>query len=281
MEANDVAQGFAALAQATRLDLIRLLIAQGASGLPAGGIAGRLGVPPSTLSFHLGALEQAGLVQSTRQGRQIIYAVRIKGLRDLLAFLTETCCGGRPELCGDLARLLPDLPEETPTMTPAFNVLFLCTHNSARSIMAEAILDQLGQERFHAYSAGSDPNAAPRPEVIEKLRTFGHDVSELRSKSWDEFMRPDAPRMDFVIALCDTLQGQACPDFGGKAVTASWPLPDPAGFAGSAAQQGILLNELYASLKRRLGIFVALPFTSLDRMAVHARLDELGDAVRA
>ena len=166
-------------------------------------------------------------------------------------------------------------------MTPAFNVLFLCTHNSARSIMAEAILDQLGQGRFQAYSAGSAPNAAPRPEVIEKLRTFGHDVSELRSKSWDEFMHGDAPRMDFVIALCDVLEGEGCPDFGDKAVTASWPLPDPADFTGSAAEQGILLNELYASLKRRIGIFVSLPFSSLDRLAVRARLDELGDAVRA
>ena len=280
METADAAQGFAALAQATRLDLVRLLIAQGASGLPAGGIASRLGVPSSTLSFHLGALEQAGLVQSTRQGRQMIYAVRFKGLRDLLAFLTETCCGSRPELCGDLHRLLPDRPEEQ-IMTPAFNVLFLCTHNSARSIMAEAILDQLGQGRFRAYSAGSAPNTAPRPEVIEKLRTFGHDVSELHSKSWDEFMHQDAPRMDFVIALCDVLQGQNCPDFGDKALTASWPLPDPADFTGSAAEQGILLNELYASLKRRIGIFVSLPFSSLDRLALRARLDELGDAVRA
>ncbi len=281
MKADNAAQGFAALAQATRLDLVRLLIAQGANGLPAGEIASRLGVPSSTLSFHLGALEQAGLAQSTRQGRQVIYAVRIKGLRDLLAFLTETCCGGRPELCGDLARLLPDLPEEDATMTPAFNVLFLCTHNAARSIMAEAILEQLGADRFQAYSAGSDPFPAPRPEVMAKLRTFGHDVSLLRSKSWDEFMGPEAPRMDFVIALCDTLHGQACPDFGNKAVTASWPLPDPANFTGSKAQQEMLLNELYASLKRRIGIFVALPFASLDRMAVRARLDELGDAVRA
>lgn len=270
-----------ALAQETRLDLLRLLLGHGASGMPAGDVARALGVPASTMSFHLAALERAGLTRSTRQGRQIIHAARIAGLRDLLAFLTETCCAGRPELCGDLARLLPDLPEEDATMTPAFNVLFLCTHNSARSIMAEAILDQLGDGRFRAYSAGSDPFAAPRPEVMEKLRTFGHDVSGLRSKSWDEFMGPEAPRMDFVIALCDTLHGQACPDFGDKAVTASWPLPDPGDFTGSEAQRGILLNELYASLKRRIGIFTSLPFASLDRMAVRARLDELGDAVRA
>ena len=160
--------------------------------------------------------------------------MRFFGLRSLFSFLTETCCGGRPELCGDLARLLPDdLPEEE-HMTAAFNVLFLCTHNSARSIMAEAILDRIGKGKFNAYSAGSEPARSPMPEVIDKLETLGHDVSGLRCKSWDEFTGPDAPRMDFVITLCDTLHGQDCPDFGDKPVTAAWPLPDPAKFTGHA-----------------------------------------------
>lgn len=281
MNSSDAAAVLGALAQETRLDLLRLLLRRGASGMPAGEIARALGVPASTLSFHLAALERAGLTRSTRQGRHIIHAARILGLRSVLGFLTETCCGGRPELCGDLARLLPNTDPENESMTPAFNVLFLCTHNSARSIMAEAILDKLGAGRFHAYSAGSDPLPAPRPEVLEKLRSLGHDTSGLGSKSWDEFMQPDAPRMDFVIALCDTLEGQACPDFGDKAVTASWPLPDPANFSGTEAQRSVLLNELYASLHRRLGILISLPFATLDRMAVRARLDELGDAVRA
>ncbi len=275
MESSDAAAAFAALSQATRLDLMRLLIAEGASGLPAGDLSLRLGLPPSTLSFHLAALERAGLTQSTRHGRQIIHAVRLAGLRQLLAFLTETCCSGRPELCGDLARMLPPPPDEDKGMTPAFNVLFLCTHNSARSIMAEAILRQISGSRFQAYSAGSDPNAAPNPEVIDKLRTFGHDIGALRSKSWHELTGPDAPRMDFVIALCDTLEGQTCPDFGDLAVTAAWPLPDPAKFTGNATERATMLNELYASLHRRLQIFTALPFASLDRMAVKARLNEI------
>ena len=173
MESTEAAAAFAALSQATRLDLMRLLIAEGPNGLPAGEIVDRLGVPGSTVSFHLAALERAGLTQSTRQGRQIIHAVRFAGLRGLLAFLTETCCGGRPELCGDLSRLLPFDTEEPQGMTAAFNVLFLCTHNSARSIMAEAILQKFGGVRFKAYSAGSDPIAAPLPTVIEKLHAHG------------------------------------------------------------------------------------------------------------
>ena len=259
---------------------MRLLIAQGASGLPAGDIATRLSVPASTLSFHLAALERAGLTQSSRQGRQIVHAVRFAGLRQLLAFITETCCGGRPELCGDIACLLPHDPTEDQGMTPAFNVLFLCTHNSARSIMAEALLQKIGAGRFRAYSAGSEPIAAPLPEVIEKLRTFGHDVSGLRSKSWNEFLGPSAPRMDFIITLCDTPEGQVCPDFGGVAVTAAWPLPDPAKFIGRELERASMLNELYASLRRRIEIFTSLPFASLDRMAIKARLDEIGGGLR-
>ena len=283
MDVEQASEALAALAQPTRLTLIRRLMARGASGMPAGEIAQALAVPPSTLSFHLAALERAGLVRATRHGRQIVYAVRFAGMRALLAFLTETCCGGRPELCGDLARLLPDLPadpEQESRMTPAFNVLFLCTANSARSIMAEAILEKVGAGRFNAWSAGSAPAAQPLPEVIETLRLLGHDVSQLRSKSWDEFTGPDAPRMDFIIALCDTLHGQVCPDFGTRAVTGSWPLPDPAKFTGSPAERHTLMNELYASLRRRIEIFTSLPFAALDRIAVKRRLDEIGDAVR-
>ena len=276
MESSDAAIAFGALSQETRLDLLRLLLAEGAKGLPAGDLGARLGVPASTLSFPLAALERAGLTQSTRQGRQIVHAVRIAGLRDLLGFLTETCCGGQPDLCGDLARLLPPFPDEDIKMTPAFNVLFLCTHNSARSVMAEAILQKIGGNRFHAYSAGSLPVETPNPEVIAKLAALGHDTGNLRSKSWDEFTGGSAPRMDFVITLCDMLEEGACPDFGKLPVTAAWPLPDPSKFTGSAVERSALLNELYAGLNRRIGIFVNLPFASLDRLAIKARLDEIG-----
>ena len=279
METRQAAGMLAALAQETRLDLLRLLFARGASGAPAGEIAEHLGVPPSTLSFHLAAMEREGLLRSTRHGRKIIYAVRIVGMRDLLGFLTETCCAGQPGLCGDFAGLLPAIEEE-PDMTPSFNVLFLCTANSARSIMAESILNAIGGGRFRAYSAGSEPADRPQAPVIAKLAALGHDTAALRSKSWDEFMRVGAAQMDFVIALCDILDGQSCPDFGDHAVTGSWPLPDPMKFSGSAVEKAALLNELYAALDRRIRIFINLPFASLDRMAARKRLDEIGGQVR-
>ncbi|MDW8397241.1 MAG: metalloregulator ArsR/SmtB family transcription factor [Acetobacteraceae bacterium] len=278
METEHAALAFAALGQGTRLEVLRGLLAAGPSGLAAGEIAERLGVPASTLSFHLRALEQAGLIAPTRQGRHLIYAAQIEPLRRLLAYLTDACCGGNPALCGDLARLGAALQRGNTMSEPAFTVLFLCSRNSARSIMAEAILNRVGGGKFRAYSAGSQPSPeGPMPEVLAQLKALGHDVSGLRSKSWNEFLGPDAPRLDFVIALCDTLAGQVCPDFGETVVTAAWPLPDPAKFTGTVAERATLLNELYASLRRRIEIFAALPVASLDRIALKARVEELAD----
>ena len=279
MELSAAAFAFAALGQETRLDLLRALLAAGPNGLAAGDAAARLGVPPSTLSFHLRALEQAGLIGATRQGRSLIYAAQLVQLRALLAFLAGACCGGDPARCGDLAFMFDDIDKDSRPMTaPTFNVLFLCTRNSARSIMAEAILNKAGNGRFHAYSAGSLPAPeGPMPEVIAQLSALSHDVATLGSKSWQLFMEPGAPRMDFVITLCDILAGQSCPDFGDTTITAAWPLPDPAKFTGSAAERATLLNELYAGLRRRIEIFTSLPIASLDRMALKARLDELAN----
>ncbi|MGH6620855.1 MAG: metalloregulator ArsR/SmtB family transcription factor [Alphaproteobacteria bacterium] len=278
MDSSHAAIAFSALSQETRVSLLRLLAGAGAIGMPAGEIQARLSVPASTLSFHLSVLENAGLVQSTRRGRQMIYAVRINGLRELVAVLTETCCARNPDLCFDLEKLFPICIPEEAGMKPSFNVLFLCTHNSARSIAAEALLNKIGRGSFRAYSAGSEPADAPNPAVIEKLKGLGHDVSRLRSKSWDEFARPDAPKMDFVIALCDTVQGQQCPEFGNTAVTASWPLPDPSHYRGSEVERGILLNQLIAMLSRRLEIFCNLPFESLDRISLETRLEKIGES---
>jgi protein-tyrosine-phosphatase/DNA-binding transcriptional ArsR family regulator len=279
MESNDAAELFTALGQTTRLDLIRALLAAGASGMPAGDIAHQLGVASSTLSFHLRALEQAELVVVRRYGRSLVYAAHMARLRDLIAYLAEISCGLDRGRHAELGTFLESLTSETKAMSAdPFNVLFLCTRNSARSIMAEAILGKLGGNRFRAFSAGSAPAPeGPLPEVLSQLKAMGHDVSALRSKSWDEFIQPDAPQIDFVIALCDTLTGQICPDFGVSVVTASWPMADPAKFTGSPVERATMLNELYAGLRRRLEIFSNLPITSLSKMSLKARLDELAD----
>jgi len=278
--------GLGSLAQPTRLAAFRQLLAAHPESLPAGEVARRCEVPHNTMSTHLAILLRAGLIAVERQGRVMSYRADVRAFRGLLRFLTRDCCNGRPDLCGDLARLLPDDTDEfeetakESVMTAAFNVLFLCTQNSARSIMAEALLNKIGRNKFRAYSAGSEPARAPMPEVIDRLKVLGHDVSHLRCKSWNEFMGPDAPRMDFVIALCDSVHGQFCPDLGEKFVTAAWPLPDPAKFTGSTSERVTLLNELYGMIRRRIEIFTSLPFASLDKMAVKARLDEIGDTER-
>jgi len=282
-DTSDAIETLSALAQTTRLATIRHLLTEHPKSLSAGEIARRCGVPHNTLSTHLASLIGVGLITVERQGRTMNYRADVRKFRDLIRYLTRDCCNGRSDLCGDLARMIPNEVEdiEETTMTAAFNVLFLCTRNSARSIMAEALMQKTGSGRFNAYSAGSDPAAEPMPEVIDRLTKLGHDVTNLRCKSWHEFTGPTAPRMDFIIALCDTLDGQICPDFGDRVVTSAWPLPDPAKFTGSPTERTTLLNELYAMIRRRLEIFVSLPFASLDRMALKARLDEIGDTHRA
>lgn len=269
-------EAFGSLSQSTRLAVVRHLIAVQPGSVSAGDLAKHCGIPHNTMSTHLSVLTRSGLITAERLGRSMNYRIDLEGFRSLVTFLAKDCCHGQPELCADV---LQPRKMETPRpdfLTPAFNVLFLCTHNSARSIMAEALLSKVGQGRFNAYSAGSDPARKPLPDVVDRLQQMGHDVSGLRCKSWNEFTGQNSPRMDFVIALCDTLDGQVCPDFGEKFVTGAWPLPDPKKFMGSATERATLLNELYAMVRRRIEIFCSLPFATLDRMAVKARLDEIG-----
>ncbi|QYX55582.1 arsenate reductase ArsC [Roseovarius sp. SCSIO 43702] len=161
-------------------------------------------------------------------------------------------------------------------MTAIRNVLFLCTGNSARSILAEAILTARGAGRFRGFSAGSHPSGAPHPRAIALLDQLGHDTSGLRSKSWDEFAEPDAPKMAFIITVCDNAAGEVCPVWPGRPATAHWGLPDPAAVTGSDAQEALAFAETYRMLTRRIDAFTALPLETLDAMSLQSRLDAIG-----
>ena len=156
------------------------------------------------------------------------------------------------------------------------NVLFLCTGNSARSILAEAILEREGAGRFRAFSAGSRPKGEVHPVALDILARLGHNVSPLRSKSWDEFAAPGAPTLDFVFTVCDNAAAEECPYWPGQPMTAHWGLPDPAAVTTSEAEQHIAFGETYKALLRRIQAFTSLPMATLDALSLQARLRDIG-----
>ncbi|WP_207477365.1 arsenate reductase ArsC [Arenibaculum pallidiluteum] len=157
-----------------------------------------------------------------------------------------------------------------------YNVLFLCTHNSARSVMAEAILNRDGKGRFRAFSAGSHPAGRINPNTRDLLERLRFPTDSLRSKSWDEFAAPDAPRMDFVFTVCDSAAGEVCPVWPGQPVTAHWGFPDPSTAHGSEAEKAAFTADVFRQIQHRLQAFMSLPIASLDRLALRRRLDEIG-----
>jgi arsenate reductase (thioredoxin) len=157
-----------------------------------------------------------------------------------------------------------------------YNVLFLCTGNSARSIIAEAILNKAGQGKFQAFSAGSQPKGQVNPNTLRLLRSLDYDTSEFRSKSWAEFAGPGAPSLDFVFTVCDNAAGETCPIWPGQPMTAHWGIPDPAEAEGSEAEIALAFKDAYRMLHQRIGIFVALPMRSLDRLSLQSKLKDIG-----
>ncbi len=166
------------------------------------------------------------------------------------------------------------MPEQTDKKI--FNVLFLCTGNSARSIMAEAILNRAGQGHFRAFSAGSHPKGEIHPFTLDLLRKLNFDVSGMRSKSWSEFALPTAPKLDFVFTVCDAAAQEACPLWPGQPMTAHWGIPDPAAVEGKEVEQRLAFADSLRMLTNRINIFVSLPIRSLSTLALQRQLDAIG-----
>ena len=164
--------------------------------------------------------------------------------------------------------------------TPApshYNVLFLCTGNSARSIMAEAILKRRGKGVFTAYSAGSHPSGAVRPEALQQIEAAGLSTDGLRSKSWDEFSAPDAPPINFIFTVCDNAANEVCPIWPGHPMTAHWGIPDPAAVQGTREEKARAFSDAFTVLDRRISLFLSLPLSTLESLAIQKELDSIGE----
>jgi arsenate reductase len=164
------------------------------------------------------------------------------------------------------------------TMATHYNVLFLCTGNSARSIMAEAILNHRGKGMFTAYSAGSHPTGTPRREALEQIESAGMSTDGLRSKSWNEFAAPGAPHLDFVFTVCDSAAQEACPYWPGQPVTAHWGVPDPAAVKGTPEEISRAFRDAFVALERRIGLFLSLPLATLEQLAIQKEIERIGQS---
>ncbi len=267
MEQSDALPQLTALAHPGRLAVFRLLVRMEPKGARPTDIAATLALKPNTLSHHLADLEQAGLIASTRDGRSLTYRVQKDRVAGLIDYLVNDCCRGRPDIC----------PPALPTRAqPTYNVLFICSGNSARSILAEALLRDLGGTRFRAQSAGTKPGSQPNPSALALLTRHGHGVEGLYSKHTSAFQTADAPVMDFVFTVCDTAAAEDCPPWPGQPITGHWGLPDPAKATGTDAEKALAFAQTYATLHRRIAAFTALPFATLDRITLQARVDDLG-----
>lgn len=262
------------LGHAGRMSVFRLLVRRFPDAVPAGEIAEVLDLKASTLSVYLSALMQVGMIAQHRQGTSLRYRVRMDAMDELSRFLLLDCCRGRPELCSAPSRDQRQGPEGLPRRK--FNVLFICTGNSARSIFAEAILRKEAGGRFNAYSAGTAPRSEINPLVLEMLKAKGYDTAPLRAKNLDEFRREGAPHPDFVITVCDHAANEGCPAWAGQPITAHWGTPDPVNATGTDAERRLAFQHAFGALRNRIVAFAALPLETLDRVAAQAAVDEIG-----
>ncbi|MCA0872977.1 helix-turn-helix domain-containing protein [Seohaeicola saemankumensis] len=256
-----------------RLAIFRLLVRRHPDRLPAGEIADVLGIKPSTLSAYLSALMQSGLITQERMGTSLRYSVDMTAVRQTFDYLFLDCCRGRPDLCAPAH--FPSTTGPAPMSDAIYNVLFICSGNSARSIFAESILRTEAGTRFNAYSAGTHPSDSPNLMALEVLRNKSHDLSPLKSKSIATFQGPDAPVFDFVFTVCDQAANEDCPAWQGQPISGHWGLPDPVKAQGTKAQKRLAFQQTYGALRNRIIAFAALPIASLDRISLQAAVDDL------
>ena len=259
-----------------RLALFRLLMRRYPDRVPATELAQALGIKPNTLSTYVNALMHTGLVTQERIGTSLRYAIHMEAARETIDYLIIDCCRGRPDICSP--DLYPTPLGQTAISDRKFNVLFICTGNSARSIFAESILRDIAVDRFSAYSAGTKPQSELNPLAVEVLKQKGHDVSVLRSKNIGAFQTPDAPQFDFVFTVCNQAANEECPSWQGQPVTAYWGLPDPVKVEGSDTEKSLAFHQTYGVLRKRMTRFTNLPIASLDRMSLQKAVDDLGQS---
>jgi len=275
MESLEI-QHLSALAHPNRLAVFRLLMRRYPDAVPAGEIAEALGLKPNTASVYLSTLRQTDLIEQTRQGTSLLYRANLTTMRGLLGHLMQDCCRNRPEICADALMPWQTQGSHIGTNTRPLNALFICSGNSARSIMAESILRHTGGNRFRAFSAGTEPGKGPHPDVIALLNSKDHDTGPLKSKHISEFSTVGAPAMDFVFTVCDRAANEDCPVWPGQPISAHWGLPDPTRPGPSDTERALAMQQTYGALLNRISTFVSLPLDTLDRISLQQRLDDIG-----
>jgi protein-tyrosine-phosphatase/DNA-binding transcriptional ArsR family regulator len=282
MEILDAAHAFSTLGHPGRLAVFRLLMRFAPQGVRPTEIAEALGLKQNTLSHHLADLSASGLVSAARRGRSLYYSVDLEMTEALIGYLALDVGRARPDLLAPLLFATKDAAPMTVSHRDTdFDVLFICSGNSARSIFAEALLRDLGKGKFQAFSAGTRPGTELNPFALEVLRRNGHDTTGLRSKHISEFQQPGAIVMDFVFTVCDTAAAEECPPWPGQPITGHWGLPDPVKATGTDAEKSLVFAQTYAALRRRIMAFVELPFDSLSRLSLQSRVDAIGSDAKA
>ncbi|QFT97568.1 Arsenate-mycothiol transferase ArsC1 [Roseovarius sp. THAF8] len=265
----------ATLGHPQRMAVFRLLMRRYPDAVPATELAHALDLKPNTLSTYVNALAQAGLITRTRQGTSLRYSVDMTAIRQTLDYLIGDCCRGRPDACSTTSlHTLLGVPQMTDRK---YNVLFICTGNSARSIFAESLLRAEAGDRFNAYSAGTKPRSELNPFALDVLEQKGHDTSVLEAKNVSVFQGPDAPQFDFVFTVCNQAANEECPAWTGQPVSAHWGMPDPVKAEGTDAQKALAFQQAYGALQNRIKAFTSLSLDSLDRISLQKAVDDIAN----